>query len=116
MASEIEDGIREALNELASALGKEAISAVVSVYEENSATQVRQMEEAVIYADIERLRREAHSLKSSSANLGAHGLAEVCLKIEKAQSFDPSIASLVGDCKRLQGEAVVSMRKWRDEP
>ena len=113
MAKGASEAVADMLNELADALGEEAMLSVVDVYEENSLAQITQMEQAVIYADMPKIQQEAHSLKSSSANLGAQELADLCFKIEKTQTFDSSVAAMVDECKRLRTEASLHMAAWK---
>ena len=113
MAEPIDPAVQEMLDTLADALGDEAVISVIDVYDENSAIQLKQMEEAVIYSNMDRLRHEAHSLKSSSANLGAADLATRCSQIEKSPDFTPAVAELVVVCKDLREKAMVSMHRWK---
>ncbi|MFO1424594.1 MAG: response regulator [Candidatus Competibacteraceae bacterium] len=56
---------------------------IIGLYLESSPKLLRQMREAVTAEDGEALRQAAHSLKSSSANLGATQLAAVCKELEQ---------------------------------
>mgnify|MGYP000899868575 CR=1 FL=1 len=56
---------------------------IIGLYLESSPQLLRQMREAVAAEDGEALRQAAHSLKSSSANLGATQLAAVCKQLEQ---------------------------------
>ena len=46
------------------------------------------LERALANKDCEQLKLTAHSLKSSSANVGATTLAEFCKRLETAAAFD----------------------------
>jgi PAS domain S-box-containing protein len=59
------------------------LSKIIGLYLESSPQLLRQMREAVAAEDGEALRQAAHSLKSSSANLGAIQLAAVCKELEQ---------------------------------
>ena len=55
---------------------------IVSLYLQESPKQLQQMRDAVAGGDDEALRQAAHTLKSSSANLGATQLAELSKELE----------------------------------
>lgn len=55
---------------------------VISIYQENTPKLFETIREAVNSGEAETLRQSAHSLKSSSANLGALRLASICKELE----------------------------------
>ncbi len=57
---------------------------LVSEYRTDGASRVADMRTALAAGQAEDLRRAAHTLKGSSASLGANGLAEVCREVEAA--------------------------------
>lgn len=57
---------------------------IIGMYLESSAKLFQQLQDAVAGADPEALRQAAHSLKSSSANLGATRLAALCRELEQS--------------------------------
>jgi CheY-like chemotaxis protein/HPt (histidine-containing phosphotransfer) domain-containing protein len=59
------------------------LAKVIGVYLDNSPTLVQRLREAVAQGDAKALRETAHSLKSSSANLGAASLAALCKELEQ---------------------------------
>jgi CheY-like chemotaxis protein/HPt (histidine-containing phosphotransfer) domain-containing protein len=59
------------------------LAKVIGVYLDNSPTLVQRLREAVAQGDAVALREAAHSLKSSSANLGAMQLATLCKELEQ---------------------------------
>jgi HPt (histidine-containing phosphotransfer) domain-containing protein len=58
------------------------VDKVVKLFVSDSAKQVENMKQALSAADAPQLRLAAHTLKSSSANLGAKRLAEYCERLE----------------------------------
>jgi CheY-like chemotaxis protein/HPt (histidine-containing phosphotransfer) domain-containing protein len=56
---------------------------IIDLYLESSASLLQQIREAVAEENGEALRRAAHSLKSSSANVGATELAAACKELEQ---------------------------------
>ncbi len=74
-----------ALNELRSLQREGApdiVAKVVGMYLEDSQALFERMREAVTAANAEALRKAAHAMKSSSANVGALRLAELCKQME----------------------------------
>ena len=75
---------------------------LIDLYLEDEPRKLASMLEAVAEADEMSLMRAAHSLKGSSASLGAFGVAALCEELEhvsKADSF-PSAGMLLNRLKR----------------
>jgi two-component system, sensor histidine kinase and response regulator len=62
--------------------GMEVLRKVVDFYLSSTPTLLQTLREAESGGDAEKLKAAAHSFKSSSANLGALKLADVCLELE----------------------------------
>ena len=60
----------------------EFIDELIETYLEDAVIQIEAMRGAAAAADPEAMVRPAHSLKSSSANVGAMALAEACRRLE----------------------------------
>ena len=59
------------------------VTRMIDAYMGSAPATRESLHEAIGVEDPEALRRSAHSLKSSSANLGATRLAEMCFKLER---------------------------------
>jgi PAS domain S-box-containing protein len=73
------------LNDLKEMMGDdvgEVLGDLINSYLEESPTIITQMTESLENKDFEGLQRGAHSLKSSSASLGATDLAKICQEME----------------------------------
>ena len=85
----------ETLEELYAVIGAEA-ARIVNVYLEDAPQLVAQLEQAALGPDFDALRDAAHSLKSSSANLGAMALSAAAKRVElgaRMQTLDrPAVA------------------------
>jgi len=85
----------ETLEELHAVIGAET-ARIINVYLEDAPQLVAQLEQAALGPDFDALRDAAHSLKSSSANLGAMALSAAAKRIElgaRMQSLDrPAVA------------------------
>jgi two-component system, sensor histidine kinase and response regulator len=62
--------------------GKDILSQVIELYLNGIPTQLRELHDAVNSGDASAIQRLAHSLKSSSANLGAMTLASFFIELE----------------------------------
>ncbi len=99
------------LEELRSILDEEFPS-LISTYIQDSGVRVDDMSQAFGRADLDGVRKAAHSLKGASANLGLVYLAEQCRILEEAARS----GSLAGQESRLlkiqqeQQHAVVLLR------
>jgi len=76
---------RKALEQIASLKPKgsaDILHQVISIYFSSSTDLLKKMKEALPTGDARVLHRAAHSLKSSSANLGALALSGLCAELE----------------------------------
>ncbi|GAA5003847.1 ATP-binding protein [Lysobacter lycopersici] len=71
----------EVLEELRAVLGGE-LDRLIRVFLDDAPRQIAALEEAAVAPDFEALREHAHSLKSSSANLGAMQLSAAAKRVE----------------------------------
>jgi HPt (histidine-containing phosphotransfer) domain-containing protein len=62
--------------------GLTLVRQIMQVYLDTTPDNVRQVEQAVAAGDAEALRRSAHFLKSSAANVGAEQLSELFRRLE----------------------------------
>ena len=85
----------ETLDELYAVIGADA-ARIVTVFLEDAPQLLAQLEQAALTPDLPALRDAAHSLKSSSANLGAMALSLAAKRVElgaRMQSLDrPAVA------------------------
>ncbi len=85
----------ETLDELYAVIGADA-GRIVAVFLEDAPQLLAQLEQAALTPDLPALRDAAHSLKSSSANLGAMALSLAAKRVElgaRMQSLDrPAVA------------------------
>jgi HPt (histidine-containing phosphotransfer) domain-containing protein len=90
---------------------------LIDLYLEEAPRQLASMFEAEASADADALRRAAHSLKGSSASLGAFGAAALCGELEHADCGDSSrgagelIARLGQELERVRRVFAAERRK-----
>ena len=89
---------------------------LASVYTESSVALVRRMREAARTSDGESLLRAAHELKSSSANLGALNLADLCRELEAAAHGGDllSAVSILDLLAEEHGKVLAAIQQWDD--
>jgi HPt (histidine-containing phosphotransfer) domain-containing protein len=91
---------------------------LIDLYLEDAPRKLALMLEAAAGADEESLRRAAHSLKGSSASLGAFGAASLCAELERTDCRDSSgragalLARLGQELERVR-EAFAAERRKR---
>jgi len=84
----------------------EFVDELVDTYFDDAVVQLEAMRQAAEKDDAEALVRPAHSLKSSSANVGASTLSEACRSLEAdgRTGVVPDVAVRVADCERMFAE------------
>ena len=81
---------------------------LIDLYLEDAPRQMTIMQKGIAEADERTLKRAAHSLKGSSANLGIRRMAALCAEIEKAdcndsfQAAKPLFARMQGESERVR--------------
>jgi HPt (histidine-containing phosphotransfer) domain-containing protein len=109
------------LDELAASVGGDRAFVVelIEAYLADGAAQVDAITAAIGDGRAEALERPAHTLKSSSATLGAHRLAATSRTLElaaRAGSVDGSIEGDVATVLRADWEAAAAaLRRWVGE-
>ncbi|HEU4845076.1 MAG TPA: response regulator [Burkholderiaceae bacterium] len=73
----------ENIRALSPANGNALLERVLQAYVKDTPTHLQTLRQAVAAADPTALRKAAHSLKSSSANVGADALAQLCKEMEQ---------------------------------
>jgi len=103
----------EILDELYAVIGQDA-SRIVTVFLEDAPQLLAQLERAALAPDFAALREAAHSLKSSSANLGAMALSAAAKRIElgaRMQTLDrPAVAVAIVNGEFQRARAALQAR------
>ena len=82
-SSPIDRSVLEGIRMLEGPGGHGLLEKVVTLYLSDSLKQMERIRSSAGTGDAESLRRAAHTLKSSSANVGATGVSDICRKIEE---------------------------------
>jgi HPt (histidine-containing phosphotransfer) domain-containing protein len=80
----LDHGALEAIRALQSDSAPDLLVRVIRLYLESTPELIERIRAALAANDHEAVRTAAHTLKSSSANLGATALAELCRRLELA--------------------------------
>lgn len=114
-SSVLDMAVVEALRGLDADGEDELFTELVSLFVDDAARLVAQIEAALSTGDAATLERSAHTLKSSSASLGAARLSEVCFELEKrgrARDLEGagSLVQETGEAYRRACRALESLR------
>lgn len=72
------------LRELTSLDQPDFLKSLLTLFTQSAPQRVRVIQASLQSKDLTTIGREAHSLKSSGANIGAMAFSEICQKLEKA--------------------------------
>lgn len=98
----------DGIDEIGRAVGADVLSELWQVFQSNAERSLALLRTAVLYRNAEALRRTAHGLKGSSANLGADQMAVLCLRLEQFarmgawESVEPELRSLEAEFSRVK--------------
>ncbi|HLF26007.1 MAG TPA: response regulator [Anaerolineae bacterium] len=98
--AQVLDDLRTTLGEQAS----EVVDELIGIYLSDAARLLVEMRESLGSQDTPRLQRAAHTLKSSSATLGALTLSALCAKLEALAGHDADWAALTGLVAPIEAE------------
>jgi HPt (histidine-containing phosphotransfer) domain-containing protein len=89
------------LEELISETDAEFVRELIGLFVQNGAVLLEEMVLAHEASDWGSLERAAHSLKGASNNIGAAGLARLCLRLEKAAANHEGTMDQVGEIRQV---------------
>ena len=108
----------EAIRGLQSDAAPRLLAQVVQIYFESAPALIEQLRAGMSASNYAAIRAAAHTLKSSSANLGANTLADLCRRVElaaRAGSIGPEVPGVpaieheYGAVRRALEQALESM-------
>lgn len=91
----------EIIDSLVETLGN-SVSRIISIYIEDFPRNVQIMREALEQNNYEIIGRTAHSLKSSSGNLGAKQIVELSIALEQKINNDPQEPEIADSITKLE--------------
>ncbi|MCA9669642.1 MAG: Hpt domain-containing protein [Myxococcales bacterium] len=90
--------------EMLGADGPAVVDELIDTYLDDTPKRIADVDEATGARDLERLRRAAHTLKSSSASVGALKLSQMSATLERVTYEDPDAAFDAACASALRGE------------
>jgi HPt (histidine-containing phosphotransfer) domain-containing protein len=90
----------ECLREFDVVADKEIVQDLIGSFVTDAAERLKSLRRAMLAGDVATLKRLAHSLKGSSAQMGAERMAELCWQIEHAA--DPASAEEFPKLEQLE--------------
>ena len=90
---------------------------ILQAFLDSAEGYIKQLEQAILDADTDGLRRSAHTLKSSSANIGAESLSSIFKQLEVfGQSGEIAHAKLLRESMQQQyQQVIIEIRKMLDQ-
>lgn len=81
------------------------LRSLLQIYSENTQEELFKMRDLIMDGDIERIRRKAHMLKSSAAQLGALRFEKFCILMEHEEGLDGLRAKRLHEemCREYEG-------------
>ena len=77
----IDPHVIQGLRELGGEDEPELLAELIGIFLEDAPLRMKDITEGLAHGDLARIERGAHTLKSSSANIGALGLSDLCRRI-----------------------------------
>jgi len=112
----IDPSVLDALSQLQQSGSPDLVNRVVQAYLESSRELVTKLRSAIDSADADSVTASAHTLKSSSANVGALKLADLCKTLETAaRQGDLSAAPQLRQKIQQEYQQVIEALKLRTE-
>lgn len=90
---------------------RDLVKRVVSLYLEQTPTQLEELAQAIRQADAEAQTGIAHTVKSSSLTVGATALADTCRKIEELGKHSPVDTGLIDEFMQQYSAAEKALRQ-----
>ncbi|MGZ8433960.1 MAG: Hpt domain-containing protein [Candidatus Binatia bacterium] len=114
----IENAIRDKAREWAAEFGEDFVVELAGDFLSDAAARMARLRQALARGDADSLRLEAHTLKSSSANMGALAFADLAKRFEAAgRDGDLAVLASEVNCFERQFAAVkASLEKFLSMP
>jgi HPt (histidine-containing phosphotransfer) domain-containing protein len=101
------------LRELNPGDGGEFLREIIGIYVEDTPKRIADLKACLASGDVTTFTRAAHTVKGSSANVGAQVLKAIAERLEHISRKDGlgSVAPLIADCEAEFGRVTVELRK-----
>lgn len=104
----------DTLNELVEQVGAELVETLLIDLADDAGARVTKMQDLLAAADMDELRKEAHTLKSSSGTLGLKVVSEQSAIIERklVTGEGPDVEPIVPTLPALLQEGLAAANQW----
>jgi len=91
--------------------GEKLLAQMIRLFLENAPTRMEQIRAGANGPDVGEAEKGAHSLKSSSANVGAERVKELCADMERAAATGdaPTVTSLLPSLEEAFSQAIAAL-------
>lgn len=105
----------QSLRELGGEDDPSLVFELIDIFLQDAPQRMKDISESLASGDIKRLERAAHTLKSSSANVGAMWLSTICKEMEEIARTNTTqgVASLFAESTRRLGDVEAALRGLR---
>ncbi len=93
--------------------GDEFLREIAGIFLEDTPLRISELDQSLVAGDASRFTRAAHSIKGSSANLGAMGVRNLAEKLEHQSRTDglAAVAPLIAELKTEYARAQVELSR-----
>jgi HPt (histidine-containing phosphotransfer) domain-containing protein len=104
----------DTLNELIEQVGKELVGTLMVDLADDAGTRVQNMQNLLADGSMDDLRKEAHTLKSSTGTLGLKGISEQArlIELKLVTGEGPEVAPIVPTLPTLLEEELAAANAW----
>jgi len=104
----------DTLNELVEQVGSELVETLLVDLTDDAGNRVTRMQQLLADGDMDELRKEAHTLKSSSGTLGLKILSDQAAVIERklVTGEGPDVTPLVPDLPQMLTDGLAAANAW----
>lgn len=106
--------IPKMLEQLSGLYGRETVLELIDIYIKSSQELITKIQSARERGDLPAVNSNAHSLKSSSANLGAERLSATCLRLEKSSSLTSEVSTLFDQLQDEWDKTLSTLKGWQE--
>jgi histidine phosphotransfer protein HptB len=93
---------------------EDSFAGLLATYMEDSQARIESLKVGLLEADVDLVRRSAHSLKGSCSNLGANVMAELCCQVEQ-QACKDNLDGLHAIIEQIEREFRTVVRIMEDK-
>lgn len=107
----------ESLREFVDTGDREMVVEILTLFQDDSAPRLRELNDALAAGDRETVRKQAHTLKGAALQVGAVAMSGICREIERLAPSAPSpqlldLACRTWECFELTCRRMLQSENW----